>query len=391
MEHPIAVIIPSYNNSKNYQKNLNSIFLQDYQNYRVLYFDDASTDDTYNLVLKYLDNFPLAKQKTTVFHSIKNSKQSCHKFIASRLCHDEEIMVFVDGDDWLKHPNVFKILNSAYQSPSKPWVTYGNYEIYEGYRKPIVYSTQCKAVSKNVVMNNSYRYGRFYTSHLRTCYAWLYKQIPISYLTDFNGKFLPYSTDLAEMRALIELAGLRNTFIKQILYVYNTSNSKLYSSYSIRRKDNPESIRINSYIRNYMIPLKPLTNPILLGINLNQSLLELVPQIIINPNLDEINQLDQGKFYYIGNDNGTDNKHSSEEMFEIGLRYMINLGIEEFLFKIKSNPKEYNVVESNHMIVCLLKDRLKEEDWEGGMIKMKDGRENVSKKGDKEFVLGIYK
>ena len=53
-EHPLVVIIPSYNNAQWYKKNLDSVFNQRYSNYRIIYLDDASTDQTGYLVEKYI-------------------------------------------------------------------------------------------------------------------------------------------------------------------------------------------------------------------------------------------------------------------------------------------------------------------------------------------------
>jgi len=49
-EKPIVVVIPSYNNSKWCDWNLSSVFQQKYNNYRVVYIDDCSNDNTYELV-----------------------------------------------------------------------------------------------------------------------------------------------------------------------------------------------------------------------------------------------------------------------------------------------------------------------------------------------------
>ena len=48
-EHkPFVVIVPSYNNSEWVERNLRSIFEQKYDNFRVIYIDDASTDGTWD-------------------------------------------------------------------------------------------------------------------------------------------------------------------------------------------------------------------------------------------------------------------------------------------------------------------------------------------------------
>jgi glycosyltransferase involved in cell wall biosynthesis len=59
----IAVVIPSYNNCRWYKRNLVSVFAQDYcGNFRVIYIDDGSLDDTDALVREYItegDSVPL--------------------------------------------------------------------------------------------------------------------------------------------------------------------------------------------------------------------------------------------------------------------------------------------------------------------------------------------
>ncbi len=49
-ENRFVIVIPSNNNKDWYQKNLDSVFNQRYLNYRVIYIDDGSTDNTGTLV-----------------------------------------------------------------------------------------------------------------------------------------------------------------------------------------------------------------------------------------------------------------------------------------------------------------------------------------------------
>jgi hypothetical protein len=41
VENPLVVIIPSYKNAKYYKQNLDSVFNQNYTNYRVIYVADG--------------------------------------------------------------------------------------------------------------------------------------------------------------------------------------------------------------------------------------------------------------------------------------------------------------------------------------------------------------
>src|SRR5690348_12693937 len=69
-QKPFVVVIASYNNESLYEKNLQSVFEQKYDNYRVIYIDDASTDKTYEKVTDYV-----AKQgKESQVTLIRNAK-----------------------------------------------------------------------------------------------------------------------------------------------------------------------------------------------------------------------------------------------------------------------------------------------------------------------------
>src|SRR3990167_5715498 len=69
-EKPFVIIVPSYNNSAWYRFNLDSIFIQQYDNYRVIYIDDCSTDKTGKLVEQYIK-----KQKNKDIALIKNTQR----------------------------------------------------------------------------------------------------------------------------------------------------------------------------------------------------------------------------------------------------------------------------------------------------------------------------
>jgi len=113
-EKPIVVLVPSYNNSKYYQRNLDSIYRQNYQNYRVIYMDDASPDGTGVLVENYLKKNGL-EDKTILIRNEKNTGALANLYSEIHSCEDHEIVITLDGDDWFSTYNVFEIINEAYQ------------------------------------------------------------------------------------------------------------------------------------------------------------------------------------------------------------------------------------------------------------------------------------
>src|SRR5262245_39461310 len=121
----IAIVIPSYNNRQWYKRNLVSLCAQDYDNFRAIYVDDCSSDKTGELVEKFIADNNLGDR----IHLIRNpvrvgAMQNLYNLIHS--CDDNEIIMILDGDDWLAHNGVLKKINEVY-SDSNCWMTYGQY------------------------------------------------------------------------------------------------------------------------------------------------------------------------------------------------------------------------------------------------------------------------
>jgi glycosyltransferase involved in cell wall biosynthesis len=215
-EKSIVVVIPSYNNKKWYKKNLSTLFKQNYTNYKVIYLDDCSSDGTGKLV----ENFVKKLKQGHRFQLVKNSQRHGalqNLYTAIHSCADDDIVITYDGDDWFPNNNVLNIINDAYQSDDV-WLTYGTYVGFPD-RKT---SGHSRDFPKNVIENNLFR-QQTHPSHLRTFYAWLFKNIDIDDLL-WDEKFYPMAWDLAMMFPMIEMAGERHKFIDKITYVYNQIN-----------------------------------------------------------------------------------------------------------------------------------------------------------------------
>ena len=211
-----VIVISSYNNESVCEKNLFSVFDQTYLNYRVIYIDDNSTDNTYAKV----SNFIKTQGQGKLISLIKNSKRRlklANLYEAYISCNDDEIIVCLDGDDWLSHQNVLKELNNYYQNPDI-WLTYGSAINHPKYEKK-----DGSPISDKNLLNNRIRDIPFTASMLRTFYAGLFKKIQLKDLL-FQGKFLPSADDFAFMIPMIEMAPTHSLFIPEVLYVINDSN-----------------------------------------------------------------------------------------------------------------------------------------------------------------------
>ena len=115
-----CIVVPSYNNvEKNrHINNINSILMQEYKNYHIVFIDDASTDGTGEQVEQFL----IANQTkipSERFIVVKNKEQKRAmpnlRIAAKQYCKPEDIFLIVDGDDELLGRQVFKLFNSVFQ------------------------------------------------------------------------------------------------------------------------------------------------------------------------------------------------------------------------------------------------------------------------------------
>jgi glycosyltransferase involved in cell wall biosynthesis len=220
IEKPIVVVIPSYNNEKWVENNLTSVFTQKYKNYKVVYVDDCSTDNTYKRVLELIGTFH-QQERVAVIHNKIRCGAMANWYKAIHMCDDNAIIVQLDGDDWLAHDEVFAYLNKIY-SESDIWMTYGQFMEYPTGIKHYSYS---KKFDEQVIQNNSFRkVEQLPMSHLRTCYAWLFKSIKLEDVL-YQGNFYPMTCDKVILACCVEMAARHHYCVPEILYVYNGTNN----------------------------------------------------------------------------------------------------------------------------------------------------------------------
>jgi glycosyltransferase involved in cell wall biosynthesis len=96
-----------------------SIKNQNFTDYKVYLVDDLSTDNTVNKVNDLIngdDRFILISNTEKKF-KLRNMDEL---FRDNNLFEDEDIIVELDGDDWLYDDNVLDFINSKYESIDHP-------------------------------------------------------------------------------------------------------------------------------------------------------------------------------------------------------------------------------------------------------------------------------
>ena len=234
-------IIPSYNNSDWYQYNIKSISKQKYNNWRAIYIDDASTDNTLKLVQDYVEHLGLSK-KFTYIQNPKNLGPAGSRYQAYTQTKSNEICCMLDGDDWLYGDNVLNVLNIEYNAGYN--CTYGCY-INTGnkVKRMIPLRDYRNKIHKNKSYRSTVRKS-FIASHMRTMNSKLIRNIDADKYLKMNNKWIKVNTDMAEMFYVLEKKETNPKYIGKPIYVYNAGNSQKYVT-SWYRKD--EDLKITEY------------------------------------------------------------------------------------------------------------------------------------------------
>ena len=223
-QNKFKIVIPSYNNSDWVETNIESILCQTYKNYEVLYINDASKDDTLTKVNNLVGNNP----KWKVVSNEKNMRRGYNispynedviKFMSS----DNDILTFIDGDDWLAYPNSLELLNNYYNLYN-PWLTYGKFVCYTTLKEGTPQNTP---YPNDVHVYNGYRQDHWRASHLRTFKWWLYKKIKKEdLLYSKTNQYYFHAEDLASTYPCLEMCPVNKIgVVPTVNYVFNDTPS----------------------------------------------------------------------------------------------------------------------------------------------------------------------
>lgn len=208
------IVIPSRNNSEWVDRTLSSLCCQTYPHWHAIYLNDCSTDDTQLKTEQFIKEHGL-EDKILLINNEARQGALANLVQAIYMSDDWDVVVTVDGDDWLAGPEVLKKLNEVY-ADENIWMTHGSFELFSSDKRVAL----SRPIPANIIASNGYRKHEWCGSHVRTFYAWLFKSINVEDLK-IDGEYFPMAWDLAMMFPMFELSGGRFKFIPDILYVYN--------------------------------------------------------------------------------------------------------------------------------------------------------------------------
>ena len=239
------IIVPVFNAEEYIEKCLNSIIKQSYKNFKVKVIDDCSTDSSYELAsdsCNSYENFCISKNPRRL-----GALNNIYELLSLEIEEPSQtIDILVDGDDYLYSGDVLNIINEKYLN-SNCLITYGSHLSSKG--------VQGKKYPWLIRKFSLYRKYFWYASHLRTFRHDLWLSVKPNDLKNRNGQYFSVAWDLAIMFPMLEMAGNRQEFLKELLYVYNDQNP--ISDHKIRRKEQisvaKEIRRKKSYEKKHFI------------------------------------------------------------------------------------------------------------------------------------------
>ena len=178
--------------------------------------DDYSSDNSLDIVNKQLKNCNIDHIITRT-NSRKYSARNLYNAVNLLVSNPESIIIELDGDDFLYQSNTLDILDKYYKKGILK--TFGNF---------ITYPYKWEEMENNTVnidTSTPWHQGKCSAwLPLRTYKKHLFKSIEIDYFLNRETKeWLTQADDASINPRMIELANDKIKYIKDILYVYDTS------------------------------------------------------------------------------------------------------------------------------------------------------------------------
>jgi FkbM family methyltransferase len=224
-EQPIVVVSTFYN-CKNYiARCINSIATQDYDNYRCILVDDASTDNTLEALYTALSAYPAhIRAKFEVIENQNNVGAVKNQIDTFRSLQDPNAIVMIlDGDDSLVNDNtVFSYYNNVYDGTTE--FTYGScWSMVDNI--PLISQPYPEHVKNSKEYRNHHFNWILPYTHLRTFKQQLIDGLDDSLFQDDTGAWYKAGGDGSIFYALIENADPSKVkCLQDIVYNYNDVN-----------------------------------------------------------------------------------------------------------------------------------------------------------------------
>lgn len=125
----ISIVIPLYNKEKSIRTTLESVLAQTYTDYEVIIVNDGSTDNSLNLVKKFVDKCQITNGKCEILEQPNSGVSAARN--AGILAAKGDYVAFLDGDDLWNKDFLKEMVQLISDFPGKSIYGLGCAQIYE--------------------------------------------------------------------------------------------------------------------------------------------------------------------------------------------------------------------------------------------------------------------
>jgi FkbM family methyltransferase len=224
IEQRINIVSTFYNCADYIARCIESVACQDYENYRHYLINDASTDNTVEVINKALAELPKhIRDKFTVITNSDNQGAVRNQVEMFRILEDDSIIMILDGDDRLVNDNtVLSYYNSVYDGNTE--FTYGScWSMVDNI--PLISQPYPEQVKQNKDYRNYHFNWILPYTHLRTFKKYLINNCDDALFQNSQGDWYRAGGDGSVFYALIEQADPKKVAcLQDIVYNYNDIN-----------------------------------------------------------------------------------------------------------------------------------------------------------------------
>ena len=231
----LRILVPFYNAAGTLYRLIESLSIQNNQDFDVLFLDDGSTDDSKSAIDAALAEF---ENVTAVYRRNEQNIGIMRNVIQGvELTDDDTICCICDGDDFL-YPHAVSTVKKYYKENDLDFA-WSNFTFF-----PSMQPGFSREINHNVSARMFYPF--WWMSHMRTWKAGIFKKIDYEKKFKWHGEWFDYANDLAIMFALQEVTDKYMHIPEQLYYHDISEGENTTRNPEKRRKQLIEETRIRS-------------------------------------------------------------------------------------------------------------------------------------------------
>jgi glycosyltransferase involved in cell wall biosynthesis len=244
MNNRFVFVTPAFNCQEKILNTVKSVYAQSYDNWRMVVYDDMSTDNTAQIVEDFSRKLGLGDKLKVVSRNEKHGEVR-NTLDAVKSIDQNEIVCRLDGGDWLVDNDGLVVLDSVYENTQ-------THVAWTAHR----WSYTSQNISGPLDLNKSVYEQPWVSSHLKTFRKKAIDNIDEKNFKDDEGNYIMIACDQAIFLPMIHntlMQGKNCVFVPFTMYHYdiNLADPNLFKTdRALKQKYSAEWIRSRGFIEN---------------------------------------------------------------------------------------------------------------------------------------------